>query len=173
MRTVVVVSGAPGAGKSTLAVPLARALGFPVLAKDVIKETLFDRLGHVDDDLLVSSRRLGAAAMELLWRLAAECPAVVIEANFRTQSAYERDQLRSLCPEPVEVYCRVPIALASQRYDGRDRHPVHVLRTLPPDFYDEYQQPFALGLVIEVDTTTPVSAPALAADVRAVLATRG
>jgi dephospho-CoA kinase len=48
VRQVVVVSGAPGAGKSTLAVPLARALGFPLVSKDVIKESLFDSLGQVD-----------------------------------------------------------------------------------------------------------------------------
>lgn len=48
-----VVSGSPGAGKSTLAGPLASKLGFPLLSKDIIKETLFDQLGHVDDDKTV------------------------------------------------------------------------------------------------------------------------
>jgi len=89
---VVVVSGAPGAGKSTLAAPLARALGFPLLAKDVIKESLFDSLGQLDADPLASSWRLGGAAMELLWRPAEECPSVVIEANFRSHSVYERQR---------------------------------------------------------------------------------
>jgi predicted kinase len=101
VRAVVVVSGAPGAGKSTLAVPLARALGFPLVSKDVIKESLFDSLGQVDADPLASSRRLGAAAMELLWRLAAECPSVLIEANFRSLSGYERGRLHALSPSPV------------------------------------------------------------------------
>jgi adenylate kinase family enzyme len=45
MRRVVIVSGAPGAGKSTMAGPLAGELGFPLLSKDVIKETLFDVVG--------------------------------------------------------------------------------------------------------------------------------
>ena len=59
--------------------------------------------GHLETDELRSSRRLGAAAMELLWRLAQECPSVVIEANFRSRSPYERERLRALCPNPVEV----------------------------------------------------------------------
>jgi adenylate kinase family enzyme len=36
-RSIVLVSGAPGAGKTTLAGPLARLLGLPLIAKDDIK----------------------------------------------------------------------------------------------------------------------------------------
>jgi predicted kinase len=43
-RGFVIVSGPPGAGKSTLAIPLARRLGLPLLRKDHIKETLHDHL---------------------------------------------------------------------------------------------------------------------------------
>ena len=39
-RGLVYVSGAPGAGKSSLAVPLAAELGYPLLYKDKLKETL-------------------------------------------------------------------------------------------------------------------------------------
>jgi hypothetical protein len=41
---VVLVSGVPGAGKSTIAGPLAVELGFALLAKDRIKEVLADAL---------------------------------------------------------------------------------------------------------------------------------
>ncbi len=171
---MVVVSGAPGAGKSTLAAPLARALGFPLLAKDVIKESLFDALGHVDADPLASSRRLGGAAMELLWRLAGACPSVVIEANFRSHSAHERRRLAALSPRPVEVYCRLPAEQAAARYARRgarpDHHPVHVMRSLPVSAFHEFQEPMGLGPVLEVDTSTPVDVPALAGQVLAALA---
>jgi pantothenate kinase-related protein Tda10 len=42
---LIVVSGAPGTGKSTIAAALGAALRFPVLSLDPIKETLADVLG--------------------------------------------------------------------------------------------------------------------------------
>jgi Zeta toxin len=72
-RQMVFVSGAPGAGKTSLAVPLAAELGFALVCKDRLKETLRDALGAPAPDL-AWSRTLGAAAMELLWALAADAP---------------------------------------------------------------------------------------------------
>jgi hypothetical protein len=84
-RRLVYVSGAPGSGKTSLAVPLAAELGYALLSKDRIKETLYDALGAPAPDR-AWSRMLGGAAMELLWALAADAPAAVIEANFRSYS---------------------------------------------------------------------------------------
>jgi adenylylsulfate kinase-like enzyme len=92
-RRLVYVSGAPGSGKTSLAVPLAAELGWALLTKDRIKETLHDALEPPEPDR-EWSRRLGATAMELLWALAADAPAVVIEANFRPYSEYERGSWR-------------------------------------------------------------------------------
>jgi hypothetical protein len=106
-RQMVFVSGAPGAGKTSLAVPLAAELGFALVCKDKLKETLHDALGAPRPDL-AWSRKLGAAAMELLWALAADAPSVVIEANFRPHDQYQRRKLllwrttrsRSTAPAP-------------------------------------------------------------------------
>src|SRR5579863_1117877 len=95
-RRLVLVSGPPASGKTTLAAPLAAELGFALLGKDRIKETLGDWLavepavlgdgssaaGRPGADPAAEpgwSRRLGAAAMELLWALAADAPDVVLE----------------------------------------------------------------------------------------------
>ena len=58
-RRLVYVSGAPGSGKTSLAVPLAAELGYALLAKDRIKETLHDALGVPAPDR-AWSRLLGA-----------------------------------------------------------------------------------------------------------------
>ena len=85
-RKIVLVSGAPGAGKTTLAIQLASILRMPLLSKDAIKECLFDALSSPPGDR-EWSRTLGATAMELMWRLAEDAPAVILEANFRPHSS--------------------------------------------------------------------------------------
>jgi hypothetical protein len=62
-RRLVYVSGAPGSGKTSLAVPLAAELGYALLAKDRIKETLHDALGAPEPDQ-AWSRRLGGLAAQ-------------------------------------------------------------------------------------------------------------
>jgi predicted kinase len=164
-RRLVYVSGAPGSGKTSLAVPLAAELRYPLLAKDRIKETLHDALGAPEPDR-AWSRRLGGAAMELLWALAADAPAVVIEANFRPYSEYERAKLSSLAAHPVEVHCACPPELAVRRYNARRAHPVHVVTTLEPEAMAEYDRPVGIGVLVTVDTTVTVDVNAVAARVR-------
>jgi predicted kinase len=128
MNQLVLVSGAPGAGKTSLAVPLAARLQLPLLSKDIIKEELFDSLGRSDSSL-AWSQQLGAASMELMWKLAAYAPAIVLEANFRPHSDYERARISSLSDRVVEVYCECPPEIAARRSRERARtdghHPVH------------------------------------------------
>lgn len=61
---VVVVTGMPAAGKTTIAGALSRDLGLPLVSRDKIKERLYDTLGVGD---LEWSGRLGGAAFALLF----------------------------------------------------------------------------------------------------------
>jgi predicted kinase len=164
VKRLVYVSGAPGAGKTSLAGPLAAELGYALLTKDTIKETLHDALDAPEPDL-AWSRKLGGASMELLWTLAARAPAVVIEANFRPYSEYERGRLTGLgaC---VEVHCACPAEVAVVRYNARRTHPVHVITTVDLATMAEYDRPVGIGGLVTVDTTRPVDVPATAAAVR-------
>ncbi|HET9895538.1 MAG TPA: AAA family ATPase [Streptosporangiaceae bacterium] len=173
-RRLVLVSGAPGAGKSTLAVPLAASLGFALLRKDRIKEILHDELGAPEPDL-AWSRWIGGAAMGLLWALAADAPDVVLEANFRPRSSYELAKITALGGQVVEVYCDCPAPVAAARYAERAPtcHPVHVTSGVSLEFLAEFDRPVGAGDLIAVDTTVPVDVPALAGEVRARLARAG
>jgi predicted kinase len=166
-RGLVVVSGSPGAGKSSLAVPLAAALGFALVSKDRIKESLHDGLAGPAEPDLAWSQRLGAASMELLWALAADAPAVVVEANFRPRHEYQRGRLAALAVgrAAVEVHCACPPEIAVRRYNerGPGTHPVHVIRSLPLPAMAEYDGPVGIGSLVTVDTSVPVDAGAVAA----------
>jgi predicted kinase len=175
-RRIVLVSGPPASGKTTLARPLAEALGFALLTKDDIKESLFTSMDGVPGDVAFS-RRLSEAAMHLLWALAPQCPQVVLEANFRTQSALERGQVAKLIAQPgtrlVEVFCRIPLEEAARRFEERARlerhHPAHALAEMSLEQLAVYAEPFAMSPVIEIDTSRAVDADALLARVHEAL----
>jgi glycosyltransferase involved in cell wall biosynthesis len=59
--TLVVVTGPPASGKTTLARVIARELGWPLLAKDDITETLFDALGTGDREQALAIADAGRA----------------------------------------------------------------------------------------------------------------
>jgi predicted kinase len=166
----VIVSGAPGAGKSTLAGPLAERLGLPLIGKDHIKETLHDTLPP-GPDRVTWSKFLGAASFELIWTLASHAPAAVLEANFYPKSDYQRGKLAALPGPLVEVYCRCPAELAAQRYAARHagRHPTHVSAEVTLEQLAEFDRPIALGPIIEVDTSARVDLEAVASRIETLM----
>jgi predicted kinase len=81
---LILITGLPGTGKSTLARSLARHLGVPLICKDTIKEPLLDLLGATDRS---ESRRLSDASFAVMFALARDClragTDVILEGNFR------------------------------------------------------------------------------------------
>ena len=67
----------------------------------------------------------------------------------------------------------MPIAVAEARYAQRGasqaHHAAHAARTLPTSAFEEYQSPFNLGPVIEVDTTGPVDIATIAREITELL----
>ena len=127
---VVVVTGPPAGGKSTVADDIGTDLRLPLLTKDGIKETLFDSLGTGDREW---SKRLGEATWHLLFhvlraQLRAGC-SVVVEGNFEPD--YANQQFASLPAfRVVQVYCHAPddelLERFRERSDSGDRHPGHL-----------------------------------------------
>jgi predicted kinase len=161
----VLVSGLPGSGKTTLASALGPALGWPVLAKDVIKEALWDALGPGDR---AWSRRLGGAAQDLVVQLAASAPAAVLDTFVHHEWKH---RIASLPGRLVEVHCGCAPEIARARYVERRRHPCHfdveLLATTWDRWVREDAEPLALGPVLSLDTSTPVAVDAVVAWMRA------
>jgi len=144
---VVIVSGPPCTGKTTLGERIALELGYPFLSKDRIKELLFDTLGVGDR---AWSRKLGAATMEILFMLAdtelAAGRSFVLEANFRP--ALANGQFRALKEKyafrafQVECYADTDVLLArfKARTDSGNRHPGHIDHVTYPEVVDDLEQ---------------------------------
>jgi predicted kinase len=120
--TLIVVSGAPGTGKSTVGAAVAGALRCPLLSLDPVKEALADVLGLGGEDW---SDRVGDAAAEVVFRLSAEFPDAVAEGWWR---GARRERAVREFAGAVEVFCRCGPDLAVRRArerHGAGRHPIH------------------------------------------------
>ena len=155
-------TGPPAAGKTTLARPLADALGLPVIGKDLIKEALFDALGTGDR---AWSRRLGVASYEVLYAIAGALPAAVLDANLGPEAG---PRLRALDADLIEVFCRCPPDEVERRFAARApmRHPGHVDHQVAPEMKaarPHGSEPLRLGgSILEVDTSRPVDVAEIA-----------
>lgn len=127
---LIIVSGPPGAGKSTLARPLANRLGLPLLAKDTIKEQLADAIGEPASGI---SSQLGLAAIRQLYATADELlrygHGVVLESFFH--KGVSEPELTPLIrrSHAVLIHIRADDAILFSRFERRAhdpvRHPIH------------------------------------------------
>ena len=165
--TLVVVTGVPGAGKSTLAAALAARLGSAFVSLDAIKEEL----------------AADAADTPASWlRFDAEHEMVQLLEAFEGEAVLDiwiaprRDVQRIaalLAPwwdGVVEVRCQIPAEVAVERYVARVRGAPHrpADETTLARIRDAAERPEALGAsrTVVVDTTRPLAVGDIAAAVR-------
>ena len=148
---------------------LARRLRLPLVAKDEIKESLYDSLGATDID---ASGRLGVAAYALIFALARSLldagVSAIVEANFFRD---QRDEFASLPAHRfVQIHCHAPLEVLTARYASRSRHPGHhdaeKINELAGRFASGAHDALDLpGELIELETTLPLDLDELAARV--------
>jgi len=169
-RTVVLVNGIPGSGKTTVARRLAVELGLPLFAKDTVKEAMADALPpDAVDTLRAGERSIGAGAASALWRLLADSSVGgVVESwmwpqdRHHVQTGLRRAGLDARAVP--EVWCDVPVDVARARFAERaadpGRHPVHAW-PLEDDTYwsriADAATPLGIGPGFTIDTTRPLS----------------
>jgi predicted kinase len=163
-RPFVVVSGLAASGKTSLAEPLAQALGIPLISKDAIKEGLFEAVGYGG---MTWSKTLSRAADAAMVRIAQDLEAAVLDNFWYAETV---DELLAPLPRPiVEVFCRCDPEVAYERFRSRTRHRGHADQERDPDalrapFFSRVKKlPLrTLGPVVEVNTERPVDVGSVA-----------
>jgi len=133
---LVIITGLPCTGKTTLSRKIATELRLPLIAKDDIKERLFDSLGWSDREW---SKKLGRATFDLLFYfIELEISAgrsLMVEARFFPQFHTEiLQKIQQRHPfRPLVIECVAGGEILYQRFIQRcesgERHPGHVDQT--------------------------------------------
>lgn len=130
---VIVFTGLPGTGKTTLSKQVSASLGIPLIAKDAIKEIMYDTIGWSDKAF---SGKLAQATFGIMEYVIEEQlragNAIIVEANYAPHLASKRfqqwqEQYRCVI---TQVVCRTELTVLANRYFTRQqsgqRHAGHV-----------------------------------------------
>lgn len=157
---LIIIQGAPGSGKTTLAHRLKEDLTCGLVASDDVKEYFFDTIGAGN---LEWSKALGRALKPLCYDLVKIAlqhdRSVIFEAAFWPELAkVDMQKLLELPINAVEIYCHVDPEVREQRYKQRalsgERHSGHV--SMADDIIEaERYQPIGVCERIDYNTTTP------------------
>jgi predicted kinase len=170
---VVVVTGPPAAGKTTVAEDLARLLRIPIISKDTLKETLYEQFGSADE----LQEPIERAALALLFsvvetQLEARV-SVVAESNFDANSDVhpfhrlaERYDVRIVqihCTGATEAIVEkfVDRAVSGERHAGHQDEPAdreEIRAKLEAGLWDALDLPGELIQINVIDTDPDMEA---------------
>jgi 2-phosphoglycerate kinase len=166
--TIIVFTGLPGTGKTTLSRRVANTLRIPLIAKDNIKEIMYDKIGWSDKAF---SAKLAHATFGIMDYVTEQHLknglSLALESNYLPKLASNKFQewQRLYNCQIVQIVCRTEVDVLARRYFDRqhaDRHPGHndtgTVRDYKIDFNrrigNSEDQPMSIdGPVRIVDTT--------------------
>lgn len=157
--TFVLVTGAPASGKTVLAARLARALGWPLMSRDRMKELLWDALAPGDQAAADSAT--WPLFYALIGELLGHGSNVIAESSVHVQRSVPELQplLRLALPVHIHLDCARDVRV--ERYAARvaGRHPCFDAALaeryrLEPDRWVYFEEPPEVGVpVLRLDTS--------------------
>jgi len=162
---LIIISGPPCTGKTTLGKKIAKEFRLPFISKDDIKESLFDDLGWNDRE---TSKKYGVASYSFLYyyigSLLSAGVSFIAESNFKPE--YENERFLNLKKkydfETFQIMCHTNGEILFERFKIRsesgERHPGHVDHLNYDEFKDTllkggHESLDIGGKVFDIDTT--------------------
>lgn len=162
---LLVVQGPPAAGKTSLSKQLSKRLNVGVIAKDDIKELLYDKIGAPIDRN--QSRIYGKATMSGLFAISREVLVSgidhIIESAFHAELANKdiENLIGCVDAQVIQIYCfarsDVMVRRFNQRLDDKSRHSGHLDTPKTVEDFMSYNEVYArlnIDTTIDVDTTS-------------------
>jgi len=161
---LIVVTGRPGAGKTTLAHALGRRVRCPVLCRDEFKEGFVNTTGQIGSPGDEIGRGIYHLFFNVIEQMLRGRMTLVAEAAFQHKAwAPQLERLRSIA-EVRMVLCELPAEVARQRHIDRgladvdrerfhDDRPVRAARQGQPLPIEEYDLPRLDVPCLTVDTS--------------------
>jgi len=166
VKTVlVIISGFPCTGKTTIAKKISNELNLPYICRDSIKGLLFNTLGIKDREW---SKNLGISSYKIMYyvieSLLSQKISLIIESNFKWE--YDRKKFLEYKDKydftPFEILCKTDEKSLIKRFkkclNSKKKHPAHVDYLNVDEFKEilskgEYNSLNLGSLVYNIDTT--------------------
>lgn len=164
MKKLIILTGHPGSGKTSIARQLSQMHSIPYISKDAIKEHIFDNLGSKDKEWSLKVSAAAHRVMDDAIRNHIETNnSIIVESNFKLEidstrfaemvKRYDAQCLQILCVASPEVLFERWV----RRIKATERHAGHAeaisLEEIRENFKEEFPALKLPGDLVELDTT--------------------